>query len=168
MGVTEYAEHRGCRLQAVQYAIARGRIPLTEDNRIDAEAADAAWEENTEHAQARPGPKLISAPRGSSQSEPATEPVPGISYTQARALREVVECQRRQLELDARRGELVKASEVKEEAFRLYRALRDACFNLPPRLAARLAAEADEGNVRQALEDELTRVFQDFSEGKLG
>jgi hypothetical protein len=153
----------------VQYAIRRGRIPLTEDNRIDSDAADKAWVENTEEANARPGPKLVSQPRGGSPGEPLpTEPVPGMTFMQARALREVYEAQRRQLELEARRGELVKAGDVKQEAYRLFRVLRDACLNLPPRLAAQLAAETDEGNARQILEDELTRIFQTFSEGKLG
>jgi hypothetical protein len=91
-----------------------------------------------------------------------------MTFMQARALREVYEAQRRQLELEARRGELVKAGDVKQEAYRLFRVLRDACLNLPPRLAAQLAAETDEGNARQILEDELTRIFQTFSEGKLG
>jgi hypothetical protein len=174
MRVTEYAAHRDCGLQAVQFAIARGRIRLTDDNLIDSEVADAAWEDNSDLAMARPGPKPHTT-GGGSQNEPArraaqqrsTEPVPGISFADARALREVYEVQRKQFDLEQKRGLYVRKDEVEQEAFRLYRMLRDALFNLPPRLAAQLAAETEAVTVEDILEAELRRICTDFAEGRI-
>jgi hypothetical protein len=45
--------------------------------------------------------------------------------------------------------------------------LRDACFNLPPRLSAQVAAESDEMAVFDILEGALRRIFEDFAEGRL-
>ena len=45
--------------------------------------------------------------------------------------------------------------------------IRDACFNLPPRLAVQLAAESDEMAVFDILEGALLWIFEDFSEGRL-
>lgn len=164
MGVTEYAAHRGVELYAVQYAIARGRIRIGADNRIDSEEADRAWEANTLHTNARPGPR-----RHEQRTEPPTRPTeaePGISYADARALREVFDAKRKQLELEVRQGTLVRRDEVEREAFSQFRMLRDACFNLPPRLAAQLAAESDPNVVHDLLEGELRLIFDDFAEGQ--
>jgi hypothetical protein len=158
MGVNEYARHRGCQPQAVEYAIIAGHILRNPDGTIDREAADLAWEQNTEAAKARPGPKP--APL-------ATEATPGMTYSSARALREVYEAQRRKLELEVRQGILISKAEVETEAFNAFRVLRDACFNVPHRLAAQLAAERDPATVHEMLEAELRRVFEDFAGGKL-
>jgi hypothetical protein len=163
MGITEYAEHRGCDLYAVKYAIARGRIALTEDNRIDSDAADAAWADTATPKK----PKITRAEQEGKDRKYATEAEPGIPYVDARALREVVEVQRRQLELEARKGILVRKDEVEREAFRLYRRLRDAAMNIPSRLAAQLAAETDEHRVFEILEGEIRSVFLSFAEGRL-
>lgn len=170
MGIVEYSAHRNCGIQAVQEAIARGRISINGDNLIDVEAADRDWDQNTNLLQARRREPILMSTTGSPGEPPPkkpTEAVPGITYTDARALREVYDAQRRQLELQARRGELVNREEVEREAYRLYRQLRDACMNLPPRLAAQLAAETDEAACHDLLESELQRVFSDFAEGRL-
>jgi len=169
MRITEYAAHRDCGLQAVQFAIARGRIRVTDANLIDSEEADAAWEENTEAAMAHAGPKpIVNSPaKQKSERERSTVAVPGITYTDARALREVYDAQRKQLELDLRRGLYVRKDEVEQAQFKLYRMLRDACFNLPPRLAPQLAAETDSNAIHELLEAELHRIFSDFAEGRL-
>jgi hypothetical protein len=167
LGIAAYAAHRGCDTTAVQYAIAAGRIALTGDNQIDSDEADRQWLENTDAAQARPGPKLIA--RGGSPGEPApTEAVPGMTYTQARALREVYDAQRRSLELQLRRGEVVTRADVEKEASRLYRQLRDAILNVPARLSGQLVGQTDEATIYELLEGELRRTLETFAaqEGK--
>lgn len=173
MGVAQYAEHRGCALYAVQYAIQRGRIRLDSNNLIDSDAADRDWEANTELTQARPGPKPKAdgsqVAHGGSPGEPAkraTEAVPGIPYTDARALREVYDAQRKLFDLERRRGEYVRADEVRQEAFKAYRRFRDMLLTIPARIAAQLAAEREEAGVRAILEAEITAVLQAFAEGK--
>ena len=168
MGVTEYAQHRNCGLFAVQRAIAEGRIPITDDNRIHVEEADKTWSDSTDVFATRPSglPQLTPPPETHFRRPRSTEAVPGITYTDARALREVYDVQRRQLELQVRRGELVDRADVEREAQRLYTNLKGACLNLPARLAAQLAAETDEVNVREILEDALRRIFEDFAAGE--
>jgi hypothetical protein len=177
MRITEYAAYRDCGLQAVQFAIARGRIRHTDNNLIDSDAADAAWEESTQPSMSPHGfgPERAETPprlstRSGSPGEPpqrSVEAKPGIPYADARALREVYEVQKKQLDLEVRRGLLVNREEVEREAFKLFRVLRDACFNLPPRLAPQLAAETDSNAIHEVLEAELHRIFQDFAEGRL-
>jgi hypothetical protein len=176
MRITQYAAHRDCGLQAVQFAIARGRIRLTDANLIDSDAADAAWEESTQPSMSPHGygPEQVEIPprstRTGSPGEPphrSVEAKPGIPYADARALREVYEVQKKQLDLEVRRGLLVNREEVEREAFKLFRVLRDACFNLPPRLAPQLAAETDSNTIHEVLESELHRIFSDFAEGRL-
>jgi hypothetical protein len=159
MGITEYAQHRGVELQAVLFAVKAGHIKRNTDGQIDAEEADRAWMENTQ-AKSKPF-------RGPAPSDRAMEPVPGISYSDARALREVFVAQKHKISIRERTGELVARREVEEEASKQFRLIRDACFNLPPRLAAQLAAESDEAAVFEILEAALRRVFEDFAEGRL-
>jgi hypothetical protein len=170
MTVTQYAAHRGCRLRAVQHAIEAGRIAVDSNNQVDPQVADAEWEENTAHAMARPGPRLLAA-TGGSRHEPvtlsSTEAVPGMPFSEARALREVVEVQQKQLELDVRRGLLVRKDWVEAAAFKFYRRLRDALLNIPSRLSGQLAAENDEAKVLEILEAEFQQVFEDFADPSL-
>ncbi len=165
MGITEYARHRGVDDAAVHYAVRAGRIKRNPNGLIDVEAADRAWEGNTqERERAKTG-----TARGAYKDAPdrALEPVPGITYSDARALREVFVAQKHQISIREREGELVARREVEAEATNCFRLIRDACFNLPPRLAAQLAAEPDEAKVYEILEDALRRIFEDFAEGRL-
>lgn len=166
MGITEYARHRGVEDAAVHFAVRAGRIRRNSDGMIDADAADRDWEANTQdRTPAKAGPA-----RGyyqGTEGERALEPVPGITYSDARALREVYVAQKHKLSIKERTGELVPRRDVEEEASKQFRLLRDACFNLPPRLAAQLAAESDEAACFDILEASLRRVFEDFAEGRL-
>jgi hypothetical protein len=168
MAAWDYAAHRGVAFPVVQRAIAAGRIKLSEDNLIDTEVADREWTANTDQSKIRKPPAVAGSPGGppSEIKGRPTEAVPGIAYADARALREVCDVQRRQLELAVRRGELVRRDEVEAESFRAYRMLRDAVLNLPARLAAQLAAESDEDRVHALLEAEVKRIFTEFAEGQ--
>lgn len=54
-----------------------------------------------------------------------------------------------------RRGELLEARLVERQQFEAARVVREAILNVPTRLAAELAAEADERRVHARLTDEL-------------
>jgi hypothetical protein len=75
MKLREYARHRGCGLQSVQFAIRTGRISCEANGLIDSEIADDAWLANTRATMARPCP-----PRQADQSADPTEPIPGMTY----------------------------------------------------------------------------------------
>jgi hypothetical protein len=161
MGVPEYAAHRGVDIKAVRWALKAGRIHADQDNRIDSETADADWAKNTDPAQSRPGR------RKKASAETPVEPVPGMSFADARALNEVYDAKRRRLELGLREEQLVERAEVERESYRLWRILRDAFQNLPERLSARLATMTERSEIHQVLEDAIREVLMGFSDGKL-
>lgn len=164
MGVTAYARHRGCALRAVQYAIQAGRITRNPDGTIDSEVADRDWQENTDHTQARYGkrkPKTEEKPAGASEHPSASS-----NFAQARALKEEYDGQLKKLELDERQRTLISRKEAEVAAFTQFRILRDAAFNVVPRLAAQLAAESDPLTVADLLEAELRDVFERYALGQ--
>src|SRR4029450_4499123 len=121
---------------SVDFAVQAGRINRNPDGLIDVEAADRDWEANTQKRVPGEG-----TPRGRYKSVEARalEPVPGITYTDARALREVYVAQKHKLSIREKTGELVSRQEVEEEASRCFRMIRDACFKLTPRLGGAAA-----------------------------
>ena len=107
MGITEYARHRGVEDAAIHFAVQAGRINRNPDGLIDVEAADRDWEANTQKRSPAEG-----SPRGryKRRLRRALEPVPGITYTDARALREVYVAQKHKLSIREKTGELVLAA----------------------------------------------------------
>lgn len=65
-----------------------------------------------------------------------------------------------QLEYEKIAGSLVSAEQVKAEAFKSGRQVREAILNLPERLSAQLAAEADPHRCFMLLTEELTRALE--------
>lgn len=183
MGITAYARHRGCDLRAVQYAIKRGRITRNPDGTIDSEQADKDWEANTNHAQARYGPRNVAADHEQAQLKAAswaarrkealgTNAAPdaitsSANFAQARAFKEFYDAKLRKLELDEKQGTLISSKEVRVTAFNTWRMMRDAALNIANRLSAQLAGETDPEIVREVLEAELRQVFDDFANGKI-
>jgi hypothetical protein len=190
MGITEYARHRGCNLAAVQYAVKQGRITRQDDGLIDSDQADQEWEKNTMHSNARYGPKRKRQPEG--DPPPATGHVlrgrraaathaarhaeqdatelgsaermgTAPDFNKARAAKEIYEARIKKLDYEERLGNLVSRKSVEVEAFTAFRILRDACFNVPDRVASQIAAETDQTVVYDLLMSELRRAFEDFA-----
>jgi hypothetical protein len=173
MSLSQYARHRGCALRAVQFAIERGRIVREPDGRIDSEKADWDWDRNTNHAQARYGPKghrmrgnLITPPTG--VVEPVIPSPIAASFAQARTAKEVFEARIKKIELEERQGNLLPRRAVELQAFNRGRILRDAMLNIPARISGLLAAETDPAAVFDLLELEIRNTLEKLSEGKLG
>ena len=166
MKLREYARHRRCHLQAVQYAVRVGRIRTDENGLIDAEIADLAWQANTREAMPACAPRVIHD--AGEAAVGVTAPVPGMSFAEARRLRMIYDAQLCKLELDARAAELVSRAEVESAASRCFHLLRDACFSRLLKLAARLTVENDERTIHDLLTAEIRRVLEDFAEGRLG
>lgn len=189
MGITEYARHRGVALQAVQYAVKRGRITRRPDGLLDSDQADAEWERNTEHANARYGPKkkpdaagppaatghvqagrhraathaARHAEQDAAELGSAERLATGPDFNRARAAKEIYEARIKKLDYEERLGNLVSRKSVEVEAFTAFRVLRDACFNIPDRVSAQIAAETDQTVVYEILMTELRRSFEDFA-----
>jgi hypothetical protein len=156
MGITEYAQHRGCRLKAVQIAIKNGRIERR-NGLIDSDKADADWARNTDASTVPLTNRFKAVARQGG----------GPSFMSARTRMQIAVAELKELELGQRRGELVERTAVEAAAFQTYRQLRDACFGIPDRLCAQLAAEQSESGVRLVLEQELRGIFTQFADGVL-
>jgi hypothetical protein len=148
----------------VQFALKAGRIQRDAAGMIDSEAADRSWKANTRETMDNPSSKLLQSGNGSTTGP--TEPIPGMTYSEARTLSQVYDAQRRNLELKICRGELISHKQMEAHAHG-FRILRDECFNLVPRLAAQVAAETDANTVQKLLESEMRRIFDDFAERQL-
>jgi hypothetical protein len=168
MSITEYARHRGCELRAVQFAVERGRITRNDDGTIDSDAADQQWEENTDHSQARYGPKPRSRPShrdGRARGVSADDARPGVSFHNARAAREIYEARLKKLSFEQKQGNLLPRAEVEAATQNIFQVFREAMLNVPNRVAGLLAAESDPLKVHELLESEIRAALQEFAGG---
>ena len=174
ISLREFARRNNLSPSTVHEAAKAGRISLV-DGKIDPELAAREWIENTDQSKPRNritgDPKHVRIP-----GEPA-EPMDfgggaeggisaGSGYAKARAARELYAAQLSKLELDERRGILVRADEVKLGAFNAARKARDQMIALPERVSAILAATQDPAKVQQVLEQEIERICQEIADAE--
>lgn len=168
----EYARRRGCTLRAVQKAIESGRIALI-DGKIDPELADRQWAARTDPLQqlrgnggVPPAPRTPQPPAEPIQlTAPAVQPAAGapedaagVGYTEAKAQGEWYRAQLYRLELEEKRGHLVRADEVRKAAFSRARVARDRILAVSTRVASQLAAESDPAKCHAILDAEMRRI----------
>jgi len=177
LNVTQYARHRGCRRAAVQFALERGRIFKNADGLIDSEQADRDWEANTDHSNARPGPKPKRRPPQTSHLTPPPATVPEtrealqaevaqsgtLSFANARAVGEIYRARLLRLDYEMKQGTLMPRRQVDIQTFNVYRVVRDGMLNIPDRIAAQLAAESDATVIYDVLTREITAALDTVS-----
>ncbi len=163
----QYAAHRGCSESAVRKAIATGRITPEADGSIDPAKADAQWDAQTDPARQRGaharalGTRMAATTRAATKAVPqaairavaetlqeaGAEPEPGdagageVSFLRARMANEVIKAQTAKVRLQKMKGDLVDRNRAVAAVFDLARRERDSWLNLPPRVAANMAAE---------------------------
>jgi hypothetical protein len=166
MNLQAYAAHRkaqglrGTSHVAVLKAIESGR--LTEpavrkvDGRwhIDATLADQQWAGNTDPRGALPPPP---APIDTRQPHPAGG---GPSLAEAKRAKAIYEAELTRIELQRTKKELISADEVRQEASRLGRQVRDLLLIIPGRNAAKLATMQDSQAISDLLEAEITNALR--------
>jgi hypothetical protein len=188
MSLRAYARYRGVSLRAVQKALKSGRISAREDGRLDADVADANWARNTAprpHTPGRPASKvattMLAAPTAaperahhhSDTHTAARQPVEpprlesGLEYSKARAVRESYLARLAKIDFEERTEKLVSRDEMQVAAFNRYRTFRDGMLNIPDRLAAVLAAEADPRQVHDLLSTEIRKALTEFSDANV-
>ncbi len=161
----EYARRRGCTEAAVRRAVRDGRISLI-DGRIDPVAADAQWARNTRvRAGSRPtdDANLTGSSTASGQSGQPEDDDTDSGYWKSRARRERAEAELAELKLRELQGQLVRADEWAAALAKRAAAFREGLLQIPSRLAAQLAAEADQARVHTMLEDELRHVMEQLT-----
>jgi hypothetical protein len=167
MNLEAYAKHRkargfrGTSHVAVLKAIDTGR--LTEPAvrkvggrwQIDAPLADAQWAGNTSNMPDN-GTELPEPPN-------TRQPHPeggGPSLAQAKRAKAVYEAELTRLELQREKKELISADEVRQEAARLARQVRDLLLIIPGRNAAKVATMQDQEEVRALLQGEIESALR--------
>lgn len=172
----EYARRRGVSHVAVQRAVNSGRIS-TVGGKIDPDQADREWGENTD--QSKPRNRITGRPKQLRVPGEPPEPMDlggaegvhggngtSTGYATARAARELYQAQLAKLELDRKRGDLVRADEVRLGAFSMARKARDQLIALPERLASILAAAQTPQEVQRILEEEIERICEEISDAE--
>lgn len=162
-----YAKHRGVALPSVIAAISSGRLHASVKRKgrgyhIDPVLADQEWAANTDTGSGHPAHAKNRATMPHPSELPDDSDDQPISYAEARAQHERFKARLAQLELEQREGKLVEADDVKREAFRVARIVRDALLNLPDRVAGELAAETNQFKVHQRLTQEIRRALEDM------
>lgn len=191
MSYRQYAAHRNCSLRAVQKAIGdldnmgkrNGRIGAalvsidgSAHPRIDSVKADALWLLNTDEAKRStlftPSEDTMGSDAGSAlppdaeEFEPTGDPVADAakkSYHQSRALRESINVEQAQLDLDIRKGQLIDLETAKQLGFTTLRTLRDAMRNIGARVGSQVAALADPFECEQLINTEVDAVLSSIS-----
>lgn len=167
LSIRKYAEHRksqglpGGTVNAIQKAIAAGRITRNARGKIDPDVADDQWAQNTSPARSPAG--APPAPRRSSGGPTSKTDAP--DYQHAKALRETALAHKAQLELAEMAGQLGKIVAMQKAAFQAGRTARDRIEAIPDRIDAILAAETDPRVVNQILRDALREALVELSDG---
>lgn len=163
VNLSEYGRKRGVSTEAVRRAIQSGRIKnaVSRDAKgnpkIDPAIADQEWEANTSDNRgwnARENAKVT--------AEKDTQ-VSG-TLNQSRAIKEAYLARLAKLEYEEKSGKLVPAADVKNEAFKVARVVRDNMLNIPDRISAELAATTDTVQIHKLLTDEIRKALEAISD----
>ena len=169
----ELAKALGRERMAVRKAVTAGRITQRPDKLFDLDAAITEFNENTHHAKGHnnrsgePAKQSVDVDSAQAPQLPAEPPAGSTTYATARATKEWYEAKLKRLRYEERAGSLTPTADVEAARFTEFRTLREACFQIPSRVAALLAGESDIARCQQLLEAELTNVFAAFADGKL-
>ena len=188
MNLQAYANHRkalglrGTSHVAVINAYKDGRLSepaVRRDGRswvINAELADEQWAARTDpseyggHAGGGSRPIGIKTP---AQQEPASSPAPaappaakgGPPIAVSKQVKAAYEAKLTELEYKERSGEMGNLQDVRKEAARLARQVRDLLLIVPSRNAAKVAAMSDPEDIRALLQQEIELALKGMANG---
>lgn len=166
----ELARLLGVSRQAVNDLVRRNVLEVGQDNRIDVEMARVALANrvrpSSKTAQALETPAATALQPEAAAAAPLQEQDSAAvtSYHVAKTLRETAEARLAQLKLAELRGDLIRAADVRSTWAKRAAALRESILQLPPRLAATLAAEPDQARCHDILQAELHTLLAQLVE----
>ena len=187
MNLQAYANHRkalglrGTSHVAVINAYNDGRLSEPAVRRegrswiINAELADEQWATRTDPSeyggQAGGGSRPIGV-ETPVQQRPATSPPPpppspkgGPSLAVSKQVKAAYEAKLTELEYKERSGEMGNLQDVRKEAARLARQVRDLLLIVPSRNAAKVAAMSDPEDIRALLQQEIEGALKGMANG---
>ena len=141
--------------------IAAAVVVKDEKKWLDRDLALELWNRNTVANNvskvSRPDPVDAPPPRDAAELKRRVEGLPDDAIpdlNESRARREHYQAELAKLQVTQQRGELVAADQVKAEAFKMGRSVREALANLADRLSHQLAGEVDPVRIHQVLTQE--------------
>ena len=149
MTQADYARHRGVSRAMVTKWVNAGTIKRTTRGRIKVAEADAVLDEL---ATARV------------QKQEARTTVAGITYTQARTMKEAFAAKMAKLEYEKRQGQLIEKSEAQRQAFNAARRTRDALLAVGSRTAALARAAKSDFEAEQIITREIQNALENLSQ----
>jgi len=105
------------------------------------------------------------AAEGSHCRSDDNRPVGTETLAASKAKREAFMAELARLEYEQKAGSLVPIEDVKKQAFKMARIVRDSLLNIPDRLAAELAAETNQFRVHTRLTEELRKALEELGNG---
>jgi hypothetical protein len=178
VSIRTWATTIGVSRQAAYRAVTRCAIPVDEHGRVDPDEATGLYRARTQARAQRLRPAAAPATttragRKAKHAAAAPNDAAGAStprgngdhYAEARARRERAEAALAEARLGEVVGRLVDAQAVRAAYGARVATVRDGFLQLPARLAADLAREADAAKVRAMLDEEIRRVLTFFAEG---
>ena len=163
---SEFAAIKGCAKGTVTAAtkarIAAAVVEKDGKRWLDRDLAIELWDKNTKathNSKVRRADPIEDAPlpRDAAELKRRVEGLPDDAIpdlNESRARREHYQAELAKLQVTQQRGELVAAEEVKKEAFKVGRSVREALANLADRLSHQLAGEIDPVVIHQVLTQE--------------
>jgi len=169
VGIGELAHELRRDAKGIRNLVEKGALTRRPDGLFDLETALAEWAKNVNHAQNRYGPAVDRVPPQviNPDAEIPDKPTKAQDYAKAKAATQIYEARLKKLRYEERAKNLAPVCDIEDARYREMRVIRDACLNLPSRVSAQFAAEADEHKIYQMLEDEIIAIFHDFAEGRL-
>ncbi len=175
LGLRGYARHRaelglsGTTHRAVQKAISGGRIFADADGKIDSDAADRAWADNSSEGHRRGAEYLdrVSAAPVDSPPPVATArvaPPAGPTLAQASAFEKGWKGKLAKLQYEEREGKLVRVEEVRERWAKIVLVARNKFLGLPNKAKDKIP-ELSATGVR-VLEDLVREYLEDLDSGE--
>lgn len=154
--------------KAVRLAAEQGRITRREDGLFDLDQAIQQWHETTHHEKGHNNRSAAKLPTDIPTPDiPLRSETRSTDYAKARAGTQIYEALLKKLRYEERAKHLTPTADVENARFTEFRILREACFNIPSRIAPIIAGESDVERCQQLLEAELYSVFNAFADGKL-
>jgi hypothetical protein len=161
---SEFAAIKGCAKGTVT-AASKARIAaavVEKDGKrwLDRDLAIELWDKNTRathNSKVRQADLIVPPPRDAAELKKRVQGLPDDAIpdlNESRARREHYQAELAKLQVTQQRGELVPADEVKKEAFKVGRGVREALANLADRLSHQLAGETDPTVIHQVLTQE--------------
>ena len=125
--------------KAIRFAVSRGRITRRPDGLFHRDRALKEWEYNTLHERSHSAKKVLEIAAANDLPVENEKPAKASDYAKARAAAQIYDARLKRLKYEERAKNLVPARDVADAAYRTVSCIKEACLNVPARVAAQLA-----------------------------